>query len=285
MAARTFPFALATALLALAAAVSAQGKNLLFYGNSYSAYNGSVAEIVQRIATEAGQPSPTIVNRLVGGQNLNYHATNAGQVAAISNSLPAGQQWDFVVMQGQSLEATQTAGNPGQFRSRAVAIANNVRNHSPLAKSVLYQTWARAAGHFVYPATFAAPMSMHNEIRDNYRLAAADIRAQFGTDTARLAAVGDGVAMLSWQPSYYAPDLTHPAATMTLLASMCIYSAIYEQRICDLAPDFGQGGLLVTWLTGIGLGDDDWHEMAAIADRVAAPVSYTHLTLPTSDLV
>lgn len=266
-----FAVLLVTASIAFASPCEAQGKNLLFYGNSYSSRNGSVANMVQQIATQAGHPAPTIVKRLAGGQNLDHHATNSGQIAAISNSLPGNQTWDFVVMQGQSLEATQTLGNPTLFRTSAQNIASNVRSHSPAAKAVLYQTWARSLGHHFYPATFASPTPMHNQIRDNYRLATDDINALFGPGAACNAAVGDGVALLEWMPSFYEPDLFHPAPMMTLLAGMTLYTSIYQEQACNIPVSFGQGGPLVSWLAGLGLDENGWHAMAAIADRCADP--------------
>jgi hypothetical protein len=199
--------------------------------------------------------------------------------------LPVGQRWDFVVMQGQSLEATAASGDPALFRASALQILGNVRNHSPQAKAVLYQTWARAVGHFLYPGTFASPRAMHDEIRANYTLARQDLVAAYGPGAAVDAAVGAGVALLGWQPSFYDPDLFHPLPPMTLLAGMCLFTAIYNVRVCPLSPNFAGSGALVAWLAGIGIGQADWDQMAGLADLCAArsvrpfPGSSDYLTL------
>ena len=271
-------------LVTTALATAQAGKKLLFYGNSYSARNGGVGDLVRLLAIEAGLPAPTIVKRYVSSADLQYHATDPAQVAAI-NSLPIGQRWDFVVMQGQSLEATAAMGDPALFRASALQILGNVRNHSPQAKAVMYQTWARAAGHFLYPGTFPTPRALQDEIRSNYRLARGDLEAAYGAGAAIDAAVGDGVALLGWQPSYYDPDLFHPLPPMTLLAGMCLFTAIYGVRVCPLAPDFTGNGQLVSWLTGLGIGRTAWDEMAGLADLCAArnvrpfPGSSDQLTL------
>ncbi|MCA8948011.1 MAG: hypothetical protein KDE27_00820 [Planctomycetes bacterium] len=278
-----------TAVLAAGATAQA-GRNLLFYGNSYSARNGGVAALVRLIAAEAGHPAPNVVERLASSQDLHFHRTDPGQVAAITTALPPGQTWDAVILQGQSTEATAALGNPQQFRADAVGIAANVRSHSPLARAVLYQTWARAVGHHYYPGTFATPIAMHDEIRANYRLAAADIEAAFGTGAAVDAAVGDGVALLEWDPSYYESDLYHPLPAMTLLAGMCLYTSIYGATVCELSPSFAPAGPLASWLTGIGLSERDWREIAGIADRVADaglrpyPGSGDHLLMESATL-
>jgi hypothetical protein len=284
-AARFAVVTLCVALFAVAAAAQGVGKNLLFYGNSYSARNGGVGELVRLLAIQAGLPAPTIVTRYQNGADLQYHATNSAQVAAITGSLPAGQRWDVVVMQGQSLEATAASGNPGLFRASALQILGNVRNHSPQAKAVLYQTWARAVGHFLYPNTFASPRAMHDEIRGNYLAARNDLNAAYGAGAASAAGVGDGVALLGWLPAYYDPDLFHPLPPMTLLAGMCLFTSIYSVRVCPLNPNLAGNGALATWLAGLGITQADWDQMAGLADLCAArsvrpfPGSGDYLTL------
>lgn len=281
---------LATACL-LAAAAPAQGKNLLFYGNSYTFYSWGygVPELVRRIAIEAGQPPPTIVQALVGGSSLALHATSPSQVAVIGNSLPAGQTWDHVVIQGNSLEATPHFGfSPAAFRGHAVTILGNVRSHSPAARAVMYQTWARAWGHMYYPTPWATPMQMHEMVRGNYDLAVADQRLAFGPNAAVKAAVGDAVALLEWNPAWYHPDRSHPGPAMTLLAAMCIYTSIYGQTICAIVPDFAPTSPLSLALTPHGIGQATWNHLAGMADRCAEPTvrpypgSADHLLLETA---
>ena len=263
-------------VLCLSAAVSAQGKNLLFYGNSFTYYSWGygVPELVGMIAVEAGHPAPTIRAALRGGGSLTFHATDPGQIAAIGNSLPPGQTWDSVVMQGSVIEATDGGGwNAAQFRSSAVAIATNVRNHSPQARAVMYQTWATAYGQLYYnfPSPWQNPMALHDEIRSNYQLAVGDIRAVFGPGAANNAAVGDAVAHLEWNPAWYEGDLFHPSPAMILLAAMSIYSAIYEQPVGAITPSFNPPGIVAQALAPFGLGIAQWNLLAGLADTCAAP--------------
>ena len=245
------------------------GLNLLFYGNSYSQGNSGVPQLAGFIAEEAGFPAPNVVAQLVGGQNLFYHLTNPTQAAAIAGSLPLGQEWDFVIMQGFSLEATEVFGNPAQFRANALAILTNVRAHSPNAKAVMYQTWARGPGYSAYPGSYAAPYDMHVEIHANYQLAVDDMNAAFGAGTAFRAAAGDAVALLSFDPSLYVADQSHPTAPTSMMAAMAIYQAIYRARTCDVDPDFGSTSNLINRLTSLGLDADDWLQYGSIAERVA----------------
>ena len=242
-------------------------QNLLFYGNSYSQGNGTMPAMVGALAQEAGAPAPWVTAALVGGQTLGYHRTNPGQVAAIG-SLPLGETWDFVVMQGHSQEATRLR-NPAQFRADAVGLVGNVKAHSPNARAVLFQTWARGPGHSFYPGSFSGPVEMHQEIQANYALAAADIDAAFGPGTAMRAPVGDAVALLAFDPSLYTADLSHPTPPTTLLASMAVFAALYGVRVCDMAPDFSGSSALVNRLAQYGMGTAEWQRYAGIGERVA----------------
>ncbi|MGC6487858.1 MAG: hypothetical protein ACON4Z_09460 [Planctomycetota bacterium] len=265
-------FRLTTAVsLLFTACLAAQGKNVLMYGNSFLNYNAGAGVGLRKIAEEAGFATPNVYERFVSSTNLAYHASDPVQVGTITGALPAGQQWDAVVMQGQSLEATNTLGNPQQFRSSAVAITANVLAHSPNAKAVLAQTWARGQGHHLYLGTFANALTMHGQIHDNYALAAQDIDAAFGAGTAQVARAGDGVALQEFTPAAYAPDLFHPGPRTTLLTSMCLFTSIYQQRICDIQANVTFGSPLWGWLNFIGLSAADWDAMAALADRCADP--------------
>ena len=83
------------------------------------------------------------------------------------------------------------------------------------------------------------------------------------------AAVGDGLALLQWDPSYYEVDMNHPTPRMILLAGMCIYTSIYGETVCAIAPDFQGSSPLVAMLAAQGLGANEWNQMAGIADRCA----------------
>ena len=245
------------------------GLNILAYGNSYSIQNGGAPLLAGAIAEEAGEPIPNVVQKLVGGQNLLYHLTNPTQVAAITTSLPLGEKWDFVIMQGHSLEATASYGDPASFRANAVAILTNVRVHSPDAKAVMYQTWARGPGFSGYPGTYANPYEMHTQIHANYQLAVDDINAAFGPGTAFRAAAGDAVALHAFDSALYTADQSHPNPPISLMAAMAFYQAIYRGRVCDITPDFAGSSNLATKLTSLGLTASDWLQYGGVAERIA----------------
>ncbi len=245
--------------------------NLLFYGNSYSMGNGGVPNMVDMLAEEAGYPQPKITPKLSGGKNLNYHLTDPGQAAAITQALPTGEYWDAVTLQGFSLEATTKFGNPAAFISNALQIFANVRAHSPKCKLVVYQTWARGTGHSAYPGTYPNPMAMHHEIEANYQHVVDQANTIYGAGTAFRAAAGNCVLLHNWDPAIYSNDLSHPKPEISTMAAMTIFSAIYKHRACDIKPAFGTSSRLAQRLASNGFDTEDYKRLAGIADREALP--------------
>jgi hypothetical protein len=190
-------------------------------------------------------------------------------------SLPLGEEWDFAVIQGGSLEATANAGNPAEFQSNVVQIMTNVRAHSPTARACLLQTWARAEGHSIYSGAnpaFASPLEMHQQIEAAYIQAEADVETAFGPDSALRAAGGGTAALLSFDPAYYGPDGSHPGPELSLTSAMTSFAAMQFQRSCDLEVDFQAPSSLGGYLLGWGFGNAEWNWLGGIADSVAEPL-------------
>lgn len=245
--------------------------NLLFYGNSYTIGNGSIPVLVRLIAEEAGLPTPNVVPRLAGGLRIHHHLNDPGQAAAITTALPSGQEWDAVVMQGQSLEATTSlvSGVQASFVADATQLHANVRAHSPDAQAVLFQTWARSWANAWYPGVYATPHDMHAEIRTGYHLARASMETRFGPGVARVAPVGDAFANENFRADFYTADTSHQLPIATLLASQVIFTTIYGIPACEVEPVFGGASALEAHLATFGLGAAEWQETARLADEVA----------------
>lgn len=238
-----------------------QPKNLLFFGNSFTIGNGgwNVPRIVQDIATAAGHPTPNVHMRADGGLTFANHIANSSTTTAI-NSLPSGQSWDAFVMQDYSTRATTVtsiSGNRTAHRTDAVTLAGLVRNHSPNAHPVLFQTWARSPLHNYYPTYFADPAAMQTEIRTGYELSAGDVAAAYGSAT--IAPVGDGFEAYGWT-GLYGSDEYHANNRGSLLAGMILYSSIYDRPLTDVN--------LSGVLSNLGLPSTDGAALKAVASTV-----------------
>ena len=251
-------------MLAIAATVSvahAEPKNLLFYGNSFSGSGGGVHLLVRDIATSAGFETPHVYGRIVGGQTLEYHL-NTG-TAAIVTGIPQGEEWDAVVMQEYSTRPTShpSDGNIPGFLSAAEGLYSAVLDHSPNADAVLFETWARAPGHFVYPGIWSEPAEMQAELRTNYALCQTQLSS---LGFAEVAGVGDGFEAGNFDVSLYGGDLYHASNKGALVAALVLYGTIYDDTQTSLI-DLSAVGM------SLGLSENEIAEAALYADTALVP--------------
>ncbi len=270
----------ASATLAVTLVVRAPGPlNLLYYGNSWSAANGSYPDLVEAMALELDLELPMSVHRFALGKQMQFHANNAGQVGAIARSLPLGEEWDWVLTLTGTFESTAAKGSYAEFEIDVQRVVGNVRAHSPNARACLIQPWARAEGHNVYsgqPPTFASPLALHQEVHAGYAQAAAAVNAAFGPGTAVHCVAAETVMLLAFDPQYYGADLSHPGPETTLMTAMAAFASLYGERACDMVVDHLTPGPLSTELAALGFDEEDRRWMAGIADRAAAPALRRH---------
>ncbi|MEZ6318198.1 MAG: hypothetical protein R3B49_05495 [Phycisphaerales bacterium] len=258
-------FLLATlAALAVPLAHAEDAKNLLFYGNSFSGSGGGVHLLVQDLAVAAGHPEPYVYGRLVGGQTLRWHSVTG--LSVITDQIPAGEHWDAVVLQGHSTRTTThpTDGNIPEFRQAVLTLTEAVRDHSPNAQAVLFETWARAVGHDFYPTYWPDPYAMQAEVRSSYNLARDDVNTMIGPGIARVAPVGDAFEAAGFTPDLYNGDLYHANNKGALLIGFVLYGTIYNDRT---VTDFDYSPIA----DALGVSAADAAEVAGYAEQVLAP--------------
>lgn len=247
----------------------AEPKNLLFFGNSFTGSGGGVHTLVRDIATAAGEETPHVFGRVVGGQTLQYHLDTGTSV--ITSGIAPGQQWDAVVLQEYSTRPTShpTDGNVPAFFSAAQGLYQAVQNHSPNAEAVLFETWARGPGHFVYPGTWSEPAEMQAELRMYYNQANSLLN---GMGTSTVAPVGDAFEAGNFDLGLYGGDIYHASNQGALLISLVMYGTIYD--------DITVGDIdLSTLQSRLGLTPTQVEEVIVYAEQVLVPAPGTGAAL------
>ncbi len=261
------------------ARASAEHPNYLFFGNSFtgSYYPKDVPALLTGIETAAGKPTGTFYRRITSGYSFQAHLQNTGDQSVAylaTDALPEGETWDYVVMQGNSIEATTTMGNPSNFLSSGQAIFDTIRASNPAAKAVLFETWARNENITgFYPTPFANPAAMQTEIATSYRQLFRNLNTADGADSARYAGIGDAFGLLNWPTTIYANEYYHANNRGELLIALTLYGAIHGPTATKLA----QSGALDAIATSINLTPADVLPMATVADAAGAPRGDTDL--------
>jgi hypothetical protein len=244
------------------------------------------------LAQAAGRPLPVYRPDLGGGADLDYHI---GRVATypegnVTNSvLPIGDTWDYLIIQGESLEATARLGDPADFRNDALTLYRAVRDHvsgrGAGVKVILYETFARAPGNTTYyPGFWANPAAMQADVRAGYEAALNHIHAQEGAASASLARVGDAFEAGDFSLDLYYTDLIHQDKLGPAVIAMVLYETIYGAEVADIAyADAVKAGFTSYYVFGrtYTLSEADWNRCVAWVNGTQLPSAATPTATPT----
>lgn len=221
--------------------------DVLFIGNSYT-FTYDLPGLVSMLGTASGIP---IYTEAVteGGQNLQYHLAQPITAETIT-----GHPWDVVVIQGHSLD---TVDNLDGFLEAGQALSTMVVDAG--AEPLLYETWARKAGHEIYgsnPNAGGSPEAMQAIIRAGYLELA-------GLTGAAIAPVGD-----TWEQAEidhpeldrFGPDFHHPSLHGAYL-SACVFYAV----LTDVTPVGNVGE------PPAGISADEAGALQAVAAAIVQP--------------
>lgn len=131
------------AMIGWASVSFAQAKapaRVLFIGNSYTFYN-KLPELFTDMVKSAGVKAPLVKSYTPGGYTLIKHSKDPKALAMIDEG-----NWDVVVLQGNSQEAARSETSEAtrdEFLTGGTNLVKRIREKSPKAGIILYQTWAR----------------------------------------------------------------------------------------------------------------------------------------------
>ncbi|HRK30379.1 MAG TPA: PEP-CTERM sorting domain-containing protein [Tepidisphaeraceae bacterium] len=271
-------FSAIVVLLAWSSVGLAQAKNLIFYGNSFTIATGfgstrTVPAVLSDIAVAAGNPAPFMSNPSIAGWSLQQHRNS--NTSAITTSIPLGQKWDYVILQDFSTQPTRL-GNTATHRSSFLSLYNVVRTHSPNAKAIGYETWARGPGHSYYaggsPTYPGGPAEMQAEVRNGYNLSTADVNAAHGAGTSIVSPVGDAWENAGFPLTLYASDIYHAQNRGTFLAALTLYTTIYGD---NTVTDINLAGVL----TSLNISASDGAVLASVVEATVPEPSAGMLLL------
>lgn len=216
---RTFLWLVVAALTVPAASVAAAATEpsekprplrVLFIGNSYTAYNGTVPKVVKQLADHAKRPLD-VERSVSGGKSLEWHWNEGDARPAIEKG-----KWDYVVLQDHSLQAID---KPELLAEYARKFDELIKKQG--ARTLFYLTWARQH----QPEKQAV-------ITKAYVNAARELSAS-------VAPVG-----IAWQrvlrerPDVvlHFDDRSHPNVAGTYLTACVFYAALFDEPPPNLVP-------------------------------------------------
>lgn len=200
---------------------SAQQRNVLFIGNSYT-YVNDLPNTFRLLALALGD-TVNVFSSAPGGYTFQQHSTNAGTLSLIA-SLP----WDFVVLQEQSqipsFPQSQVADECYPF---AAILVDSILANDACTQPVFYMTWGRQygdAGNCAVWPPVCTYEGMQSQLRWSY--------LQMAEDNAAFCAPA-GIAWQHVRETYpmlnlYNPDQSHPSIAGTYVVANAMYATLFR---------------------------------------------------------
>jgi hypothetical protein len=190
----------------------------LFIGNSYMGVN-NLPQMVQDLSSSLGDVLIYDSNT-PGGQTFQMQAANA-----VNYQKMAAQEWDYIILQGQSQEPSFPFGQVNsQTLPYAVQLADSAKAIQPCSQVNYFMTWGRQNGDPQWDSinTFD---KMNARLRDAYLRIA---------DSAQAAVSPVGVAWKYVRDNHpninlYQQDGSHPSLEGSYLAACVFYTSLFHK--------------------------------------------------------
>ncbi|MEM5564977.1 PKD domain-containing protein [Psychroserpens sp. AS72] len=149
---------------------TSQDEKVLFIGNSYT-FVENIPNMLYEVANSAGDVL-IVEAETTGGGTFEHHATSQDVTNKINSD-----DWDFIVLQGQSIEVALT-GLYFDFNVApyAAQLIETIRDNNNCTQPIFYNTWGRKFGisgslctSYPWVCTYEG---MDDELAQNYRILA-----------------------------------------------------------------------------------------------------------------
>ena len=208
--------------LCISISITAQEKNVLFLGNSYTYYN-QLPQLLNNIATSLGD-SVYYDSNTPGGYTFQGHSTNATSLSKI-----AFGNWDYVFLQEQSqipsFPPSQVATDCYPYAS---ILVDSILSFNPCAEPVFFMTWGRENGDQSNCANYPPLCTydgMQARLRESYLQMSIDNNCTVSPVGAAWKYVRDQYPSIG----LYTTDGSHPSIYGSYLAACVHYATIFRK--------------------------------------------------------
>ena len=189
--------------------------DVLFVGNSYTYYN-NLPRLVEAISQALDGPILLQGTHAIGGYSLPGHLRDGHVPEILQEQAPAGDLWDWVVLQGQSTLGVQYSdpdsgilGDPANFQEATRDLVGLIEDKG--AEPLLYMTWAKER----FPDQTAKLAHAYEEIG-----------AELGAPVSPVGWAWARVRRERPELELFQDDGSHPNATGSYLAACVIYAEL-----------------------------------------------------------
>ena len=219
--------------MSASSAAEKEPAKILFIGNSYTG-NNQLPTIIKEVVASAGHAAPVIKSSNPGGKTLEQHLGFKNTLTLIEEG-----GWDVVVIQGQSQEASMAHDFENMrksFMDGGKTLCEKIRQKSPQARIVWYQTWARHPDYWKAKTPELAVGKSPDDMTERNRKSYDELAKN--TPKSTVARVGEAWALYyKTHPGkdLHVGDNSHPTFAGSYLAALVIYQTIYQPATMKIA--------------------------------------------------
>ena len=195
---------------------------ILFIGNSYTFFS-DLPELFRALAEKNGK-DVDVSSVTKGGWSIIKYLDLGDENSEKLNAALDNAYYDAVILQDHSIISIKT---PEQFADGMTRMAERLEGKAE--RIILYQTWARKAGHKTLVENGWSREQMHEVVTSAYR----GMAAELGAD---ISLVGECFYRLSEahpEIELYNPDGSHPSYEGSAFAAICHYRTVYGELPAD----------------------------------------------------
>jgi hypothetical protein len=216
-------YSILVCLIIISAGHSQSTKNVLFIGNSYTAYN-NMAAMVSTCATSAGD-AITFDTHTPGGTTFSQHSANS----IVQEKIAQGN-WDFVVLQEQSQRPSFPESQvQAQVYPYATQLDSMIRFHNPCAETVFYMTWGRKNGDASNCPTWP-PVCTYEGMDSLLNLRYMIMAENNDAIVSPVGAVWNYIRQNFPSIELYNSDESHPSLAGSYAAACCFYATLFRKN-------------------------------------------------------
>ena len=191
---------------------------ILFIGNSYTFFS-DLPELFRALAEKNGK-DVEVSSVTKGGWSIIKYLDMGDENSEKLNAALEKAPYDAVILQDHSIISVKT---PEQFADGMTRMAERLEGKA--GRVILYQTWARKAGHKTLVENGWTREYMHEVVTSAYR----GMAAELGADCSPVGECFYSVSEAHPEIELYNPDGTHPSYEGSAFAAICHYRTIYGE--------------------------------------------------------
>ncbi|GAB4146980.1 MAG: hypothetical protein Fur0041_21140 [Bacteroidia bacterium] len=202
--------------------MNAQQKSVLFIGNSYT-YSNNFPDLFYQLSLSGGD-SVIYDSYAPGGYTFQLHSQDQNTISKINQ-----QNWDYVVLQGQSQQAAlDTPYVIANVFPYARMLDSLIHDNDSCSQTVFFMTWGRKYGDSQFCSSYP-PVCTYSGMQDQLRGRYLQMAYDNGAICAPAGVAWQNAIAAGFAPDLFSGDGSHPSLHGSYLTACVFYATLFRK--------------------------------------------------------